>query len=285
MTRPQVLIETISLQTADGFRLAADVAVPAGEPHTVVIVAPAMAVPRRFYRKWIQHLAGRGFGAIVIDYRGMGDSAPRALRGFKATLVDWARLDLQAALDELSRRWPGVRKVWFGHSIGGQLLGLMAGERPVEKALIVASQSGHWRNWTGMRRIGIWALWHTMPLITLLAGRLPMKAVGQGLDVPSGVARQWAEWGRHPNYIGKTSATLPDAAFHLTEIEIRSVAIMDDAFAPLASIGPLLLLYARAKTEVHRLIPEAEGMARIGHFGAFRRPLLWREWVKFLQAA
>lgn len=285
MSRPRVVIETIELIAADGFRLAADLAVPLTEPHTVVLVAPAMAVPRQLYQHWIQHLAERGFAAIVIDYRGIGGSAPPALRGFRATLVDWARLDLQAALDELSRRWPGVRKVWFGHSMGGQLLGLMAGERPVEKALLVASQSGHWRNWTGVRRLGIWLLWHTMPLITLLAGRLPMRALGQGLDVPSGVARQWAEWGRHQQYIGKTSAALPDAAFHLTEIVIRSVAISDDGFAPPSSIGPLLLLYKRAKTQVVRLSPEAEGMLRIGHFGAFRRPLLWAAWVKFLREA
>ncbi len=279
----RALVETIELVAADGYRLAADLARPGVAPHTAVLVAPAMGVPRELYRRWLVHLSEHGFAALVIDYRGIGDSAPKSLRGFDATLTDWARLDLQAGLDELGQRFPGVPKVWFGHSIGGQLLGLMAGDRPVERALLVASQHGHWRHWTGMRRLGIWALWHAMPAITRLAGRLPMAAMGQGLDVPAGAARQWAEWGRDRRYIGKTAAELPDAAFHQGTFPIRAISIVDDEYAPPASIPPLLVLYKQARTEIIRLHPEAEGMNRIGHFGAFRRPLLWMPWVKFLR--
>ena len=36
-----------------------------------------------------------------------------------------------------------------------------------------------------------------------MKGYLPMRAFRQGEDVPAGVAREWAEWGRHPRYVRK----------------------------------------------------------------------------------
>lgn len=277
-------MEALRLVAADGYVLAADLARPDGPPHTLVLVAPAMAVPRRLYYKWMRYLADQGFAVLVLDYRGIGDSAPRRLRGFHATLLDWARLDLTAGLDTLKLRFPGVPMAWFGHSIGGQLLGLLPSSAgPVDRVLLVGTAHGYWRNWRGVNRVGLWLLWHAMPMVTALAGYLPMRAAGQGLDIPTGAARQWAEWGRDPRYIGKAAAALPDAVFHHLTSPVRAISIVDDVYAPPASIAPLVALYEQAPTEVVTLHAESEGMRRIGHFGAFRRTSLFPAWAGFLR--
>lgn len=276
--------ETIELVASDGYRLAADLALPAGEPHTAVLLAPAMAVPRRLYRAFMDHLATQGFAVLVLDYRGIGGSAPPSLRGFKASLLDWARLDLQAGLDLLKARFPSVPTVWFGHSVGGQLLGLLKADNgpPVERALLVAAQSGYWRNWGMPASFGMFSLWHAMPAVTAMAGCLPMRMLGQGLDVPAGVANQWADWGRDPRYIGKAAVELQDAAFHHLAVPVRAVSVTDDAYAPAASIPPLLALYTRTAPEIVSLAPGDVGLPVIGHFGAFKRPEIWRAWAGFL---
>lgn len=278
------MIEELRLVAADGYTLAATLATPAGEPHTVVLVAPALGAPRRLYHKWLRYLADEGFAALVIDYRGVGDSAPRQLRGFQATLLDWARLDLSAAADMLRLRFPGVPTTWFGHSIGGQLLGLLPSSAgPVDRVLLVGTAHGHWRNWRGLRRAGAWALWHLMPLLTAVLGALPMRAAGQGMDVPRGAALQWAEWGRDPRYIGRAADDLPDAVYHHLSAPVRSISIADDNHAPPAGISPLLALYKQAPTEVITLHPDSEGMRRIGHFGVFRRSSLFPSWARYLR--
>lgn len=279
-------MEELRLLAADGYVLAADLALPAGPTHTLVLVAPALAVPRRLYHKWMRYLADQGFAVLVLDYRGIGGSAPRRLRGFHATLLDWARLDLIAGLDMLKLRFPDVPVAWFGHSIGGQLLGLLPSSTgPVDRVLLVGTAHGYWRNWRGLNRVGLWLLWHAMPMVTAFAGYLPMRAAGQGLDIPAGAARQWAEWGRDPRYIGKAAAALPDAVFHNLTSPVRAVSIVDDGYAPPASIAPLVALYKQAPTEVISLHPENEGMRRIGHFGAFRRTSLFPAWAEFLRGS
>ncbi len=277
-------MESLRLVAADGYPLAADLSVPVGEPHTVVLIAPALGTPRVLYHKWMRFLAEHGFASLVLDYRGIGGSAPSRLRGFRATLLDWARLDLAAGLDVLKMRFPGVPVAWFGHSMGGQLFGLLpTSAGPVDRVLLVGTAHGYWRHWKGARRWGVWLLWHTIPLVTLFAGFFPMRSAGHGADIPSGAARQWAEWGRDPRYIGKAAQDLPDSVFHHLTSSIRSISIADDHYAPPTSVAALVALYAQAPTEVVNLHPESEGMRRIGHFGVFRRSSLFPKWVEYLR--
>jgi predicted alpha/beta hydrolase len=126
-------------------------------------------------------------------------------------------------------------------------------------------------------------VWHAIPPITAAAGRLPMRRLRQGVDVPARAANQWAEWGRDPRYIGKAAEALPDAAFHTLDVPVRALAIADDTFAPPASIPPLLALYARASTEIVALEPRDYELTGLGHFGAFKRPALWGPWTQFLR--
>jgi predicted alpha/beta hydrolase len=221
---------------------------------------------------------------ISVDYRGIGDSAPASLRGFRARLRDWGELDLCGACDEVRRRAPGVPLLWVGHSVGGQLMGLV--DAPVAAAVFVGSQSGHPSHWSGAGRLAMGAIWWMgIPALTAVTGRLPMKALGQGEDVPSGVAREWAEWGRHPRYVRRYADSRGGAGYARYSGPIRAYSFSDDAYAPRRAVEALLGLYSAARVEQRHLRPEDLGVRRIGHFAPLRdgfAATLWteiRDWL------
>lgn len=271
---------SVSVIAADGARLAADLIAPAA-PRRAALIAPALGVRRGFYAAFAEFLAEGGLAVMTLDYRGVGGSADA---GARATLHDWADLDLAAALADLGRRFPGVPRVWFGHSMGGQLFGLLP-DAPVERALFVAAQHGHWRNWAGWRRWAMAALWWgVIPAASRLAGRLPLSRFGRGEDIPPGVAREWARWGRDREYVLGLARRRGDAGFARWTGRLRAYAIRDDSYAPASTVRPLVAAFTRARTELVEVGPERVGEAHLGHFGAFRpsaRPL-WEEWRAWL---
>lgn len=281
------------ITASDGRQLAADLFVPEAPlaaPKKVALMASAMGVKRQWYRRFAAHLASQGVAVLTLDYRGIGESLVGSLRAEPIDLVGWAQRDLQAGLEFLRGRFPGAPLVWIGHSVGGQLLGVMPeAQLGVERAVFIASQSGYWRNWRGKHAAAIYLLWNGLiPITTAVTGKLPMRAFGQGEDVPRQVARQWAEWGRHPRYIMKYADGRPELAFARFAGPICAFAMTDDAYAPPPSVKVLLDYYAQAKAALREVSPAQLGVARIGHFDFFReryRDTLWREVIDFALAS
>ncbi|HAG20875.1 MAG TPA: alpha/beta hydrolase, partial [Pseudomonas sp.] len=71
---------------------------PDQEPAGVVLIAPAMGVPQRFYTDFANWLADRGYLAVTFDYLGMGRSRRMPLRQLKVDILDWGRHDCSAVL-------------------------------------------------------------------------------------------------------------------------------------------------------------------------------------------
>jgi predicted alpha/beta hydrolase len=172
-----------------------------------------------------------------------------------------------------------------GHSAGGQLFGLHTGPE-VAGALLVGAQSGHWRHWSGLARLGMAALWHVgLPALVPLVGYLPMRAFRQGEDVPAGVALEWARWGRHREYI-LAHRPPAGAAFSAHRGPVRLYAVLDDAYAPPRSVEALARMFRGTAAEVRRLAPADAGVARLGHFAFFRprfEATLWAEALAWLR--
>lgn len=280
--------QPVTFSASDGFSLAGELFLPAGEPWAAVVIAAAMGVARRFYQPFAEHLATEGMAALLVDYRGMGGSRKGPLRSLDVHLHEWGELDLPAAVRVLEARFPTIPLLWVGHSVGGQLLGLYDGP-PIRGALLVGSQSGHWRHWDGAKRLGMSAFWYVgVPLLTAAFSRLPMKLLGQGEDVPTGVAREWARWGRHRDYI--LSYAAPKGGLHFTRFSgaLRSYSIADDTYAPRPAVEALFGGFTGTSSrEVRAVSPADVGVLSIGHFGFFRpafRDTLWKEAVDWLRS-
>src|SRR5687768_10537965 len=112
------VIETPALVASDDFALGAALYRPKGEALGTVIVHGATAVPSGYYRRFAEFLAHHGLRVLTYDYRGIGRSRPEALRGFRASMSDWARLDADAAHRLVAERFPGEGVATIGHSFG-----------------------------------------------------------------------------------------------------------------------------------------------------------------------
>jgi hypothetical protein len=102
-----VFVDEISFPATDGYALSGTLFLPRGTKRHAVLINSATAVPRKIYRGFASYLAHRGCAVLTYDYRGIGDSRlpamvgynqPKSLVGFKASMSDWAALDVTAAV-------------------------------------------------------------------------------------------------------------------------------------------------------------------------------------------
>jgi predicted alpha/beta hydrolase len=123
-----VFIDDITVPATDGYPLAATLFLPRGAKRHAVLINSATAVPRKLYRGFAGYLAQRGCAVLTYDYRGTGDSRPQArtgykpksLAGFKASMSDWAALDITAAVSWMHERYNALPFAYVGHSFGAR---------------------------------------------------------------------------------------------------------------------------------------------------------------------
>ena len=118
----------------------------------------------------------RGYLAATFDYRGIGQSAPATLRGFEIDIRDWATQDCAAVIDFMKARAPDVPLYWVGHSLGGQLLGLIPNRERIDRVITIATGNGYWLENSWQTRRFVWWLWFVVvPLALRIAGYFPGK--------------------------------------------------------------------------------------------------------------
>ena len=284
MDEPATRIEDVTIPAKDGYPLSATSFVP---PTTSawVIVNSATAVSRTYYARFARFLAERGFAVVTYDYRGIGGSRPARLRGFQARMRDWAQEDAAGVMDWVDARHAG-RVLAVGHSFGGQALGLLPRADRLSGALIVGAQSGYWRHWPGWRAPVVAVFWHAViPALSGICGYYPASVLGMGKDIPAGVAREWARWGRQPGYVTDADGGALRAAYARVAFPIRSYSFSDDPLAPPRAVEALLGFYNGAHIERRALTPRDLGVRAIGHWGFFRerfRDPLWIEAASWL---
>lgn len=235
-----------------------------------------MGCGQDYYKPFATWLAAQGFTVATFDYRGTGLSRPQALRGFKADIFDWARLDCAAMIDALPRR----PLYWIGHSLGGQILPLVPNHALIKKAVTVATGSGYWRENSPRIRPMAWWLWFVVtPLALPLWGYFPGKTLRKVGDLPKGVMEQWRRWCLDPEYaVGAEGASMR-AQYASVRTPIVSLSFADDEMMSLRNTESIHGFYSCAPRTMKRIAPQDVGAKRIGHFGFFRPAYegsLWR---------
>ena len=238
-------------------------------------------MPHRFYGRFAAYLAEAGYDTVTYDYRGIGASAPERLRGFTATMSDWALLDLAGAVDWVAAASSG-RVFLIGHSFGGQVAGLIDDPARIAGLVTFSSQSGHWRLQGGEQKAVVAAHVHvTLPLMAVLLGYAPWSRFARGEDLPRGVALQWSRWCRNPRYL-LGDGSLPLDRFEAFVAPVLAYSFSDDKWGTAAAVDAMMQAYPNL--ERRHVTPAQIGLTRIGHMGSFRetaRPL-WQEVVEWL---
>lgn len=263
---------------------------PAGAaPERVAVIHCGAAIPAARYRRFAAFLAASGIPALIYDYRGIGDSRPERLRGFLASIEDWAEHDIGGAIAWLRSRYPEAEMVGIAHSIGAFLAGGAPNAGEQDRLVLVGGHTGYWGDYHPRYRMPMTAVWHAlMPAMTLLFGYFPARRLGLGEDIPGRIALQWASRRSpdlRPTDVGPRFdrvQTLLDRCAALQRPALI-VSISDDAFATEGGVKRLLSYYPRLfPLERVMYTPADAGTRRIGHFGLFGRRAGAALWPRLL---
>jgi predicted alpha/beta hydrolase len=289
-------IDDIALPATDGYLLGATLFLPLGAKRHAVLINSATAVPRKVYRGFAGYLARRGCAVLTYDYRGTGDSRqkslvgynqPKSLVGFKASMSNWAALDVTAAVAWMRERYKNLPLAYVGHSFGGQALGLLANNGEVARALFVAAQAAHWKLMASPERYRIYAMMNFLGTpLTRALGYAPGWG-GIGMDLPKGVFEQWTRWVMSPRYLFDEPNLAALQNFAKYQGALRALCFSDDPWATLPAVELLCSGFTAIKPEILTIAPADVDASKIGHLGFFRpehRDTLWRGAAEWLEA-
>ncbi|PAU61296.1 alpha/beta hydrolase family protein [Pseudomonas indica] len=276
----------VELAAADGYVLGA-CRYPARSPlRGRVVVAGATAVPQGFYQRFARFASAQGFEVLTFDYRGIGRSRPRSLRGFRMDLLDWARLDLAAAVDAMAD--PSVPLYVVGHSYGGHAFGLLPNHRKVAGFYVFGTGAG-WHGYMPLgERLRVLAMWKlVLPVLTRWKGYCPWAMLRMGEDLPADAYRQWRHWCQFPRYFFDDPAMRGiEREYATVQTPIVAANALDDLWASPRSRDAFVEAYRNAPLQRKDLDPRQAG-GTVGHMGYFRSPAepYWRgmlEWFASL---
>lgn len=291
-----VYVDDIIVHAIDRYPLGGTLFLPRNGKRThAVLINSATAVPRKLYRGFAGYLAHRGCAVLTYDYRGIGDSRqkaltgynqPKSLAGFQASMSDWAAKDVTAAVRWMHERYRDLPLSYVGHSLGGQLLGLLPNNTDVSRALFVAAQAGYWKLMASPECYRVYAMLNYVGApLTKLLGYTPGWA-GLGQDLPKDAFLQWVGWVNNPRYLFQ-DPNLPGLSnFEKYKGALRAVCFTDDPWATRTAVELLCSGFTEAKPEIVSITPADAGVPKVGHFGFFRpehRDTLWRGAAEWLQ--
>ncbi|HEY3656390.1 MAG TPA: alpha/beta hydrolase [Steroidobacteraceae bacterium] len=275
--------ELRTLATQSGNDIVACFFHPESEPKACVLIVPAMGVAQKFYSPCACWLASQGFLVATFDYSGIGLSRRTDLRRLKVNILDWAKFDCEAMIHAITMEARAKPLYWLGHSLGGQIIGLVPSGVRIAKAVTIACGSGYWLdNAPSLKRKAWWVWYVAVPIATRLLGYFPGKRLRKVGDLPRGVVEQWRRWCLDPHYAVGAEGPEIQAQFEAVKIPITSLSFVDDEFMSLKNTESMHGFYRNAPRTMTRISPTDVGATRIGHFGFFNarfQETLWRRYL------
>lgn len=277
---------------ADGYSLDASAWINDSETifsnRPVVIINPATSVHSRYYSHFANYLYANGFDVVTYDYRGIGNSRPKTLRGFDASWIDWGTQDFEGILRFVATRFRDQPIYVVAHSVGGFLVGLAESNHLVSRVFTMGAQFAYWKDYARQRRWAMFWQWHiVMPTLAAIFGYFPGNRLGWLEDTPLGVVRDWTA--RHPRFEdayqnGRRAMPLERRQqlverFSQMKGETLALSITDDDFGTIPAIHRLLDYFINSPATHLRVAPSMLGLKQIGHFAFFNnrfRESLWR---------
>ncbi len=277
-------IEKITIKSKDGYPLSALLLNNISNSKGIIQFHNGTVAKKEFYLPFCEYIAEMGYSVIMFDYRGIGESKPKKLKNFNATITDWSILDMTSILKWSIENYPKKRKYIIAHSMGGQIIGLMDNYKYIDGIITIAGSYGNWRNYTGINKLLsaiIWLIY--FPISLRIFGYLPLKFINMGEDLPKGAAKQLWSWclsnKPHSYYMDKN-----EVVHYYDKItqKIKAYYIDDDIIATSKVIPLFEKDYQNSNLEIEIIKPHEYNIDHIGHYGFFNekyRNILWKKVV------
>jgi predicted alpha/beta hydrolase len=283
MLKPQPL----KITCADGVVLAALLFEPEN-PKAVVQINGGTGFKKEFYLSFARYLAENDYVTIVFDYRGCCESAPPDLATCTYNYLDYGLQDMPAVMDFLDAQYPHLEKLVFGHSVGGQKIGLMHNNHKIKALVCFAVSVGYLKLLRTPYRYKAWFFFKIFtPLSIFFTGYVKAKPYGIMENLHAGLVQQWAAWCDvpeyffHEKYYGKS---VPKGNYDDLPFPIHVYWASDD---PLSNKDTIALLWKHIKSrqsiDFQELKPDDYAAKSIDHHGFFRKEFKETLWFDALQ--
>ena len=266
----------------------------------VALINSGGGIPRRFYEPFASWLADQAMPVATYDYRGIGGSRGKSIRGLHASIEDWGSKDCLAMLRSIESRYPRARISIVGHSIGGIVAGFVTPPPLIERFLLVSPHTAYSGDYAGWQKRRMVLQWHIfMPAITRLVGYFPGRRLGFPEDLPYEVAMEWANRRDRMNFgyvrrlwasrnssddgsldLESRDYSLDSRPRRVSNIVTRALVLRpeDDPFATLAAMRRVRSRFPHTTFNDLLLSVSCSTRQSIGHFGFFKpfsREQLW----------
>jgi predicted alpha/beta hydrolase len=269
-----------TIRTNDGTRIWISCYSPNESNQKVIIVAPGAGLTQEYYEPFAQFFCEQGFSVITFDYRGVGKSAPENLSGYKASMHQWAAQDINAVLLYAKQNCNGKELIYVGHSIGGEIVGLVPASQYVNKIVLVSSALSCAKLWPWQYKIKIMGLKLFVRVSSKVFGYFPGKTLNIFGNLPEGVVHEWASWCDNSNGLFDS---FPDNNYRKLNVPILAFTFADDWRCPPRAVKELINRFENSTITWYHMKPKEIGMKKIGHTDFFFPVMKTKLWDPLLQ--
>lgn len=265
-------MEKLILTTEDHISLAVHLFKPEKSNGKLLLINSATGVKQQVYFSFASYFSEKGFTVITYDYRGIGLSKPKDMRGFHGSMRLWGSKDYKALTQYIKTNFKeDYKKFCLGHSVGALILGMNEDSEIFEEFVFVGTQNAFVGNLKWRTKIeAYFGFGIVQPLTTSLLGYFPAHWFGLGESLPKNCAYDWRTLILNKKSTNRLLEKINDSSKNLTQ-KVFVIRAEDDVW--LTEKGVLSLLnntYPNLKP-TYRLVAVSESDKReIGHVNFFR---------------
>ncbi|WP_370895374.1 alpha/beta hydrolase family protein [Chryseobacterium gossypii] len=264
-------MEKLILKTQDDVSLTGHLFLPRESDHKILLINSATGVKQQVYFSFARFFAEKGFTVITYDYRGIGLSKPRNMKGFRASMRIWGTQDYRAVTTYIRNHFSGYQKYCLGHSVGALILGMNEDSTIFEEFIFVGTQNAFVGNLKWRTKIEAYlGFGIAQPVTTTLLGYFPAHWFGLGESLPKNCAYDWRTLILNRKSTNRLLEKTEDYSKKLTQ-KVFVVRAEDDVWLTEKGVRSLLNETYPNLQPVYRLVRTSESEKRkIGHINFFR---------------
>jgi predicted alpha/beta hydrolase len=264
-------MKQLRLTTKDSVSIAVHLFLPEKSNKKLLLINSATGVKQQIYFSFAQYFSEQGFTVITYDYRGIGLSKPKRMKGFKASMRIWGSEDYKAVTDYIKVNFNDYKKYCLGHSVGALILGMNEDSGMFEEFIFVGTQNAFVGNLKLKTKIEAYlGFGIVQPITTGLLGYFPAHWFGLGESLPKNCAYDWRTLILNRKSTNGLLEKINDYSKKLTQ-KVFVIRAQDDVWLTEKGVKSLLKdTYPNLKP-TYRLIKTSESeKGEIGHINFFR---------------
>lgn len=264
-------MKSIDVSTEDNYPLSVHLFEPKESNGKLILINSATGVKQQIYFSFAQFFCDQGFTVITYDYRGIGLSKPKKMKGFKASMRVWGTEDYKALTNYIKTNFQGYQKFCFGHSLGALILGMNEDSKMFEGFFFVGTQNAFVGNLKFKTKIEAYlGFGIAQPLSTKILGYFPGNWFGLGESLPAGSAFDWQTLILNRKSTNRLLEKVKDHSKELTQ-KVFVIRAEDDAWLTEKGVRSLLEDTYPNMRPTYRLVKTSESEKNeIGHINFFR---------------